>query len=120
MISSDDKGPIPVLDTKNFVEWIEKGGSPLVEIGNYQLIQVNNLQALFPVIADAYNKGFVWMLMDGPRKQRPRWLLDPWWKEEPEMSAHLQQITQAHSINLVKLFEELSQRFNRPQDEFNF
>lgn len=107
--------PVPELTVESFLGWINnpQQARPLMDIGNFQRIQIQQLEDLYRYLAEPINQGYMWILLDGPKKQRPTWLIDPWWKTRPEMPEKLQKINQAHCVNTQKLYDILEQHFSK-------
>ncbi len=112
MQPSSFASPVPELTIEAFINWIndpKQPSKPLMEIGDYQRIQVQRLEDIYRYVSVAVDSGHSWMLLDGPKQQRPYWLLDPWWKNRPEMTEKLQKMSQSHCVNshnLINFFEE--------------
>jgi hypothetical protein len=85
------------------VAWLYTGAPVRVCGPAHSILAVPAPEQLAALAAQAAAQGFGWMLIDGPRPMRAHWLLDPWWREQPEMPPGLARATQAGCVPLSAL-----------------
>jgi hypothetical protein len=107
-MKGSERVPVPELEVERFLHWVQSGAQPFIELQGRQLQPVRSVRDLDAVVAQAYNRGCKWMLLDGPKPVRQYWILDPWWEDEPEMTERLQRATQARCVRLSDLYSAIT------------
>lgn len=101
--------PVPRVDADELAAWLyQSKGQIQVSGPAYQTVALPQPQVMVELLQAAADEGgSSWVLVDGPRPQRPFWLIDPWWSEEPEMSQVLIERTQSRCLPLQQLQQAL-------------
>lgn len=95
---------VPQVEAAELVQWMYQNAPQIKVTGPaYQVVALPQPGLLDELLAAAEDKGCVWVLLDGPRQQRPTWMVDPWWSEQPEMHGRLVEMTQARCIRIDAL-----------------
>lgn len=78
---------VPLLEATGFLAWVY-ANQPQVQITDEQhrLLPLPPPERMLDLVHAAEAAGFQWLLADGPRQQRPTWVLDLWWVDRPEVS----------------------------------
>lgn len=95
--------PVPEIPADEFVTWVYSGQPVQIAGPAHDSRPLPAADRFLSLVEYALEEGYTWMLLDGPRRVRASWLLDPRWHEQPSMSPRLQQITQARCVRLSHL-----------------
>lgn len=102
--STSELVEVPVADAAGVCQWIYQAPERVQILGDrHQRLMLPQPVLLVQLLAQAYESGCRWALIDGPRRSRPAWLINPWWGERPEMSQRLIELTQATCVRLGDL-----------------
>jgi hypothetical protein len=101
--------PVPQVQAAELLQWLYQN-SPQIRINGpaYQVLLLPELPVLDELLAAAQERGCEWVLLDGPRQQRPNWMMDPWWSDQPEMPGRLIELTQSRCVQITSLRQAIN------------
>jgi len=106
---TDQTQPVPQVQGPELLAWLYQNSQQIRVNGPaYQVLLLPEVQVLDELLGLAQERGCEWVLLDGPRQQRPNWMMDPWWAEQPEMPGRLIEITQARCAQISSLRQAIN------------
>jgi hypothetical protein len=102
----EDPIDVPQADAQALAQWMyssERREEAFVSMDTVRLSVLPNREQMAELLAIAEQSGHQWVLFDGPRQQRPSWVIDPWWTEVPQMTPALIVAARACCVNNQEL-----------------
>jgi hypothetical protein len=107
--ADDEPQDVPDRPTSGFVDWMftQPEGSVQVAGNGHALHNIPKASRLVSLLKEAHDNGCRWVLVDGPRKFRTSWLIDPWWTTHPQFPQRMIEKTNAGCLDLTQMIDDV-------------
>lgn len=108
LLGNEELVEVPLLQAAGFLQWAyDNAGQVELTDEQHRMTALPEPARLLSLVHAAEAAGYGWMFADGPRQQRPHWLLDLWWVDRPEVMPSYLQLVPCGCLLLRDLRAEL-------------